>query len=49
MKLDVKFDLPMYNREINVEKLDNCIKQIELYCRVEKIVDGEAKFYLVTL
>lgn len=29
-KLDVKFDIPMYNDEINAEKLNNWIKQIEI-------------------
>jgi hypothetical protein len=49
LKLDVKFDLPMYNGELNVEKLDHWIKQIEVYCRVQKIVDEEAKVQLATL
>ena len=31
LKLDVKFELPMYNGEINVEKLDNWICQLEVY------------------
>ena len=33
-KLDVKFELPIYDRELNAEKLDNWIKQLEVYCRV---------------
>jgi hypothetical protein len=49
LKLDVKFDLPMYNGELNAEKLDHWIKQIEVYCRVQKIVDEEAKVQLATL
>ena len=49
LKLDVKFDLQMYNGEINEEKLDHWIKQIEVYCRVQKLVDGKAKVQLATL
>jgi hypothetical protein len=45
----VKFDLPMYIGEINAKKLDNCIKQIEVYCRVQIIVDEKEKFQLATL
>ena len=34
IKLDVKFDLPIYDRELNAEKLDNWVRQIDVYCRV---------------
>ena len=34
IKLDVKFDLPIYEGELNAEKLDNWIRQIDVYCRV---------------
>ena len=34
IKLDVKFDLPIYDGEINTENLDNWIRQIEFYSRV---------------
>ena len=30
IKLDVKFDLPIYDGELNVEKLDNWIRQIDI-------------------
>lgn len=30
LQLDVKFDLPMYNGEINAKKLDNWIRQVEV-------------------
>ena len=33
IKLDVKFDLPIYDGEINAKKLYNWIKQIDVYCR----------------
>jgi len=39
----------MYNGEINVEKLDHQIKKIEVYFRVQKILDEEEKFQLATL
>ena len=31
IKLDVKFDLPIYDGELNVEKLDTWIRQIYVY------------------
>ena len=34
IKLHVKFDLPIYDGELNAEKLDNWIRQIDVYCRV---------------
>ena len=33
LKLDIKFEFPTYNGELNVEKLDGWIRQIEVYCR----------------
>ena len=29
LKLDIKFELPMYNGEVNAEKLDNWIRHID--------------------
>jgi hypothetical protein len=34
LKLDIKFELPLYNGEVNAEKLDNWICQIEVYSRI---------------
>ena len=34
IKLDVKFDLPIYDRELNAKKLDNWIRQIDVYCKM---------------
>ena len=48
-KLDVKFDLPMFNGESNAENLNNWIRQIEVYCRIQKIVEDEAKIQLASL
>jgi hypothetical protein len=39
LKLDIKFELPMYNGEVNAEKLDKWIRQIEVYCRMQRITD----------
>jgi hypothetical protein len=49
LKLDIKFKLPMYNGEVNAEKLDNWIRQIEVYCRIQKIQDDETKVQLASL
>jgi hypothetical protein len=50
LKLDVKFDFPTYDGELNVEKLDNWVKQIEVYCRVQKFIeDDSARIQLATL
>jgi len=48
-KLNVKFDLPMFNDESNAEKLNNWIRQIEVYCRVQWIEEDEAKIQLTSL
>jgi hypothetical protein len=39
----------MYNGEVNAEKLDNWIRQIEVYCRIQRIQDDETKFSLLLL
>jgi hypothetical protein len=49
LNLDIKFELPMYNGEVNAEKLDNWIRQIEVYCRIQKIQDDETKIQLASL
>jgi hypothetical protein len=35
LKLDVKFVLPMFNGDVNPEKLDNWIRQVKVYCCVQ--------------
>jgi hypothetical protein len=47
--LDFKFEFPTYDGELNVEKLDNWINQIEVYCRVQNIMDDDARIQLDTL
>ena len=49
LKLDIKFELPMYNGEVNTERLDNCVHQIEVYCRIQRIQDDETKVQLSSL
>jgi hypothetical protein len=49
LKLDVKFALPMFNGDANPEKLDNWIRQVEVYCRVQHIDEEEVKVQLDSL
>ena len=49
IKLDVKFDLPIYDGELNAEKMDNWIRQIDVYCRVQNIDSGKSKIQLASL
>jgi hypothetical protein len=49
LKLDVKFVLPMYDGEFNAEKLDNWVRQMEVYCNVHKIKDEITKIRLASL
>ena len=37
--LDVKFELSMYDGEVNVERLDNWVIKMEVYCSVQQIKD----------
>ena len=48
MKLDVKFDLSIYDGEMNPKKLDNWIKKLEVYCHILKISDDKMKIELAT-
>ena len=49
LKLDIKFELPIYNGELNVEKLDNWIRQIEVYCRIQKFTKDNIRIQLDSL
>jgi hypothetical protein len=49
LKLDVKFEFPLYDGELNAEKLDNWIRQIEVYCRINKIIDKETMIHIGSL
>ena len=39
----------MYNGELNVEKLNNGIRQIEVYCRIQKFTEYNIKIQLDSL
>ncbi len=39
----------MFNGESNAEKLNNWIRHIEIYCRIQQIVEDEAKIQLASL
>ena len=43
VKLDVKFDLHIYSGELDAKKLDNWLKLIEVYCRVQNILDDSSR------
>ena len=49
LKLDIKFELPMYNGEVNTERLDNWVCQLEVYCRIQRIKDDETKIQFASL
>ena len=49
LKLDIKFELPMYNGELNAEKLDNWIRQIEFYYRIQKFTKDNINIKLDSL
>ena len=49
IKLDVKFSFPIYDGELNVEKLDNWIRQIDVYFRVKKIDLERIKIQVASL
>ena len=48
-KLDVKFELPMYYGEINAERLENWIRQLEVYCRIQNLHEYDIKIQLASL
>lgn len=49
LQLDVKFDFLVYDGELNAKNLDNWVKQMEVYCRAQKIKKDTAKIQLATL
>ena len=49
LKLDVKFELPIFNGEVNAEKLDNLIRQLEVYLRIQNLHDEDTKIQLASL
>ena len=49
IKLDVKLDLPIYDGGLNEKMLDNWIRQIDVYCRVQSIDSDKRKIQLESL
>ena len=43
LKLDIKFEIPMYNGELNAKQLVDWIRQIELYCRIQTFTEYDIK------
>ena len=43
LKLDIKFELPIYNGEVNTEKLDNWIRQLKVYYRIQNLQEDDIK------
>ena len=39
----------MFNGEVNAEKLDNWIRQLEVYLRIQKLHDDDTKIQLASL
>jgi hypothetical protein len=49
LKLDVKFNFPMFNGEATENKLNNWIRQIKVYCHVQHIEEEEENIQLDSL
>jgi hypothetical protein len=49
LNINVKFSLPMFNGDVNPEKLDNWIRQVEVCCRVQHIDEEEVKIQMDSL
>ena len=49
LKLDIKFELPIYNGKLNAKKMDNWICQIEVYCMIQKFTEDSIKIQLASL
>ena len=49
LKLDIMFELPMYNGELKDEQLENWIHQIEVYCRIQNFTEDNIKIQLDSL
>jgi hypothetical protein len=45
----VKFELLMYDGEVNAERLDNWVRQMEVYCNVQQIKDETTQIKLASL
>jgi hypothetical protein len=49
LKLDVKFELPIYDGEVNAKRLEIWVKKMEVYCSVQQIKDEATQIKLASL
>jgi hypothetical protein len=49
LKPYVKFELPIYDGEVYAERLDNWVRQMEVYCSVQQIKDKATQIKLASL
>jgi hypothetical protein len=49
LKLDVKFELPIYDGKVHEKRLDNWVIHMEVYCSVQQIKDEATKIKLASL
>ena len=49
IKLDIKFDLSIYDGELNAKKIDKWIRQIDVYWKVQNIDSEKGKIWLASL
>jgi hypothetical protein len=49
LKLGVKFELSIYDGEVNAERLANWVRQMEVYCNVQQIKDEATQIRLASL
>jgi hypothetical protein len=49
LKLDVKFEFTMYDGEVNVERLDNWVRKMEVYFSVQQSKDEATQIKLASL
>jgi hypothetical protein len=45
----VRFELPMYDGEVNAERIDNWVRQMEVYCSVQQIKYEATQIKLTSL
>ena len=48
LKFDIKFDFSTYNGELNVNNINDWIRQIEVYFRIQKLSYEKEKIQLAT-
>ena len=48
LNLDIKYNLTMLNAEVNAGKLNDWVRKIDVYCRIQKLTRDEAKIQLAS-